>query len=205
MRYWILAALLLSPSLWADTLAHYQDRRNAYVGGNISALNLDYRNGDLSPSGVGVRLGGMIDRHWGMEVRATVAPLKDTRRGSNGFKADYTVDHVGALLATGRYPFSLPFELPLLGALENRLVENYFVQGFAGVADAKVKTDRRFSCSSGACRQDTERNDETSLAWGVAVGVRSRHNLGLTLQYMHYISADPIDVTSIEGGLEWYF
>lgn len=197
MRYWMLFGLLFSPALWADQIAHYQDQRSAYVAGNLMHLNLDYDSREVTPTGVGIRLGGMINPYWGVELRAATGPSPDTYRSqSSGNKVDYTVDHVGALLATGRFPFKSPVALPY--------VESLFVQGFAGIADVKVKTVTR-KCNALGCRDDTARNDDTSLAFGAGIGLRTEFNLGLTLQYMQYIDEEYLTVTGIEGGLEWYF
>ena len=197
MRYWMLFGLLFSPALWADPVAHYQDQRSAYVAGNLMHLNLDYDSREVTPSGVGLRLGGMVNPYWGVELRAATGPSPDTYRPENSrTKVDYTVDHVGALLATGRFPFKSPVALPY--------VENLFVQGFAGVADVKVKTVTR-KCNARRCRDDTARNDDTSLAFGAGIGLRTEFNLGLTLEYMQYIDEEYLTVTGIEGGLEWYF
>jgi len=168
MRYWMLFGLLFSPALWADQVAHYQDQRSAYVAGNLMHLNLDYDSREVTPSGVGLRLGGMVNPYWGVELRA----------------------------ATGRFPFKSPVALPY--------VENLFVQGFAGIADVKVKTVTR-KCNARGCRDDTARNDDTSLAFGAGIGLRTEFNLGLTLEYMQYIDEEYLTVTGIEGGLEWYF
>ena len=150
MRYGILfLGLLFSAASQADGVAHYQDQRFGYVAGNLMNITLDYDSRELTPTGVGVRLGGMIDPHWGVELRAAVAPSGDTWRAENSRnKVDYTVDH---------------------------------------------------------CWNDVTRNDDTSLAFGAGVGVRTSFNLGLTLQYMQYVDKDYITVTGIEGGLEWYF
>ncbi|MCG8393557.1 MAG: porin family protein [Pseudomonadales bacterium] len=197
MRYWMLFGLLVSPALWAEPVAHYQDQRFGYVAGNLMHLNLDYDSREVTPTGLGVRLGGMVDPHWGVELRVGVGPSPDTWRADTGRnKVDYTVDHVGALLATGRLPFKSPVKLPY--------VDSLFVQGYAGVADVKVKTVRR-RCAGNVCDDDTARNDDTSLAFGAGVGLRTEFNLGLTLQYMQYVDKDYITVTGIEGGLEWYF
>ena len=113
MRYWMLFGLLFSPALWADPVAHYQDQRSAYVAGNLMHLNLDYDSREVTPSGVGLRLGGMVNPYWGVELRAATGPSPDTYRPENSrTKVDYTVDHVGALLATGRFPFKSPVALP---------------------------------------------------------------------------------------------
>ncbi len=202
MRYGILFfGLLFAAASQADGVAHYQDQRFGYVAGNLMNITLDYDNRELTPTGVGVRLGGMIDPYWGVELRAAVAPSGDTWRAENSRnKVDYTVDHIGALLATGRLPFQSPVTLPVLDAY----VDEFFVQGFAGIADVKVKTNRR-RCNALRCRDDVSRNDETSLAFGAGVGVRTTFNLGLSLQYMQYVDKDYITVTGIEGGLEWYF
>ncbi len=74
----------------------------------------------------------------------------------------------------------------------------------AGVADVKVKTVVRRRCNT-VCDSDTSRNDDTSLAFGAALGLRTRYNIGLSLQYMQYVDKDYITVTGVEGGLEWYF
>ena len=199
MRYGILFfGLLFAAASQADGVAHYQDQRFGYVAGNLMNITLDYDNRELTPTGVGVRLGGMIDPYWGVELRAAVAPSGDTWRAENSRnKVDYTVDHIGALLATGKWSFASP--------VAKQQLESFFVQGFAGVADVKIKNIRR-RCNATTCRRDdTDRNDDTSLAFGAAVGVRTAYNIGLSLQYMQYVDKDYITVTGIEGGLEWYF
>lgn len=210
MRYWMLIGLLCSPALWAADeteddqrapVAHFQDSRYGYVASNLMHLNLEYDHSELTPSGVNFRLGGMIDKNWGLELRMGVGPSGDTRRSETSLnKVDYTVDHVGALLATGKWSFESPVKLAGL----DPYIEDIFVQGFAGVADVKVKTVKRV-CRETGCRSGTARNDDTSLAYGAAVGLRTAWNLGLSLQYMQYVDKDYLTVTSIEGGLEWYF
>ena len=108
MRYGILfLGLLLASASQADGVAHYQDKRFGYVAGNLMNITLDYDSRELTPTGVGVRLGGMIDPHWGVELRAAVAPSGDTWRAENSRnKVDYTVDHIGALLATEAKSFA---------------------------------------------------------------------------------------------------
>ncbi|MCG8438742.1 MAG: outer membrane beta-barrel protein [Pseudomonadales bacterium] len=197
MRYWMLLGVLFSPSLWADTIAHYQDQRYGYVAGNLMHLNLDYDSRELTPTGLGVRLGGMIDEHWGVELRVGAGPSADTYRSETSRnKVDYTVDHVGALLATGKWSFAAP--------VMKQQIDSFFVQGYAGIADVKIKTVRR-RCNAVACDDDTDRNDDTSLAFGAALGLRTAYNIGLSLQYMQYVDKDYITVTGVEGGLEWYF
>ena len=212
MRYWMLIGLLLTPALWAaDTdpaeegkakVAHFQDSRYGYAAANLMHFNLDYDGRyEQNPSGLALRLGGMIDENWGLELRMGVGPSGDTRRAENSRnKVDYTVDHVGALLATGKWSFEPPVMLPVL----KPHIDSFFVQGFAGVADVKVKTVAR-RCNLQGCLSDTERNDDTSLAFGAGLGVRTAYDIGLSLQYMQYVDKEYITVSAIEGGLEWYF
>ena len=199
MRLHILVGLLLlSPSLWADTFSHYQDHRSSYMAANLVHFNLDFDAGhELTPTGVAVRMGAMANRYWGVEFRAATGPSPDTWRSESGNrKADYTIDHVGALLATGKWSLDAP--------VLKQHVDSLFVQGFAGVADVKVKTVVRRRCNT-VCSSGTRRNDDTSLAFGAALGLRTRYNIGLSLQYMQYVDKDYITVTGVEGGLEWYF
>lgn len=206
MRYWMLIGLLFSPSLWAadeaDTestarVAHFQDSRYGYAAANLMHLNLDYDNYELTPTGLGLRLGGMVDENWGVELRLATGPSPDTRRSETSRnKVDYTVDHVGALLATGKWSFASP--------VAKQYVDSLFMQGFAGIADVKVKTEAR-RCNAAGCRTGTDRNDDTSLAFGAAIGLRTAWNIGLSLQYMQYVDKEYITVSGIEGGLEWYF
>ena len=199
MRYWILFGLFLCPPLWAQPIAHYHDQRNTYAGLSAMMFTVDYGQGNkVTPGGVGFRLGGMLDEHWGMEVRAAVGPIKSSRDLASGSRnyADVTLDHAAALLLTGRLPFRSPVALPM--------VKDLFVQGFAGIGNAQVKADRHW-CNSVRCHSDVDRNNDTTLAWGVGAGVRTDFNLGLTLQYMHYISQSYIDISGLEAGIEWYF
>ncbi|MDX1803078.1 MAG: outer membrane beta-barrel protein [Alcanivorax sp.] len=197
MRYWILFGLFLCSPLWAQPIAHYHDQRNVYAGLSAMMFTVDYGSGDtVNPGGLGFRLGGMLDSHWGMELRAGVAPIKSTLSLGADRSADVTLDHAAALLLTGRLPFRSPMPLPM--------IKDLFVQGFAGLADAQVKSDRHW-CSASRCRSDVERNNDTTPAWGVGAGLRTDFNVGLTLQYMHYISQSYIDISGYEAGIEWYF
>lgn len=210
MRYWMLIGLLFSPALWAadeaeetqgPRVAHFQDSRYGYAAASLMHFNLDYDEYELTPSGLGLRLGGMVDENWGVELRLATGPSPDTRRTeTRRYKVDYTVEHVGALLATGKWSFQSPVTLPGL----DPYLDSFFVQGFAGVADVKVKTETR-RCNALGCRTDTDRNDDTSLALGAAVGLRTAWNIGMALQYMQYVDKDYITVTAVEGSLEWYF
>ncbi len=206
MRYWMLFGLLLSPAVWAaepaesdpsSRVAHFQDSRYGYAAANLMQFNLDYNRYETTPSGLALRLGGMIDENWGVELRLGTGPSPDTRRAQNSRnKVDYTVDHVGALLATGKWSFDSP--------VAKQQVDSFFVQGFAGIADVKVKTEAR-RCNALGCSSDVERDDDTSLAFGAAIGLRTVWDIGLSLQYMQYVDKEYITVTGIEGGLEWYF
>lgn len=201
MRLLLLIGLLASPALWAEGVAHYQDERYGYVAANLAHFNLEYDTAtaqELTPTGFNVRLGGMVDTHFGVEMRLGTGPSPDTFRPQSGAvnKIDYSVDHVAALLLTARLPVASPLELPG--------VENFFVQGFAGVADVGVKSDR-FVCSAGDCNNTASHRDQTDLAYGLGLGVRTTQNVGLTLEYMHYSDKYNLEVTSLEGGLEWYF
>ena len=98
MRYWMLIGLLFSSSLWAqDTdqtedrkagVAHFQDSRYGYAAANLMHLNLDYDNYELTPTGLGLRLGGMVDENWGVELRLATAPSGDTRRSDTSRKVE---------------------------------------------------------------------------------------------------------------------
>ena len=94
MRYWMLIGLLFSSSLWAQDIdqsedrkagvAHFQDSRYGYAAANLMHLNLDYDNYELTPTGLGLRLGGMVDENWGVELRLATAPSGDTRQQRRG-------------------------------------------------------------------------------------------------------------------------
>lgn len=203
MRLHILVGLLLlSPSLWADTFSHYQDHRSSYMAANLVHFNLDFDAGhELTPTGVAVRMGAMANRYWGVEFRAATGPSPDTWRSESGNrKADYTIDHVGALLLTGRYPIDVR---RFIGGLD-RHVDHLFVQGFAGIADTKIKSVIE-RCDTLGCRSGTRRNDETGPAFGFGAGIRTEYNIGLSLHYMQYLDTDGVTLNSLEGGLEWYF
>ena len=206
MRYWMLFGLLISPALWAaeaaerdsaSRVAHFQDARYGYAAANLMHFNLDYDRYESTPSGLALRLGGLVDENGGGEWRLGAGPSPDTRRSETSrSKVDYSVDHVAALLATGKWSFAAP--------VAKQHLDSVFLQGFAGIADVKVKTEAH-RCNAAGCRRDVDRNDDTSLAFGAAIGVRTAWNIGLSLQYMQYVDKEYITVTGIEGGLEWYF
>ena len=199
MRYWMLLGLLFSAPLWADTVAHYQDQRYGYIAGNLGHFTVEEDKIDdtMTPTGVNLRLGGMMDPNWGGELRVGAAPSGDTfRTEGTADKVDYSLDHVGALLGTFRLPFKSPVALPM--------VDSLYAQGFAGGAAVRVKTDT-VTCQGAQCSNEVSRRDYFSFAFGAGVGIRTEFNLGLSLQYMQYTYEDPVTVKAIEGGLEWYF
>ena len=181
MRYWMLLGLLFSAPLWADTVAHYQDQRYGYIAGNLGHFTVEEDKIDdtMTPTGVNLRLGGMMDPNWGVELRVGAAPSGDT-----------------FLLGTFRLPFKPPVALPM--------VDSLYAQAFAGGAAVRVKTDT-VTCQGAQCSNEVSRRDYFSFAFGAGVGIRTEFNLGLSLQYMQYTYEDPVTVKAIEGGLEWYF
>lgn len=203
------AALLLalSPAALAD-IAVYRDAPTSYVGANIMTLNVDGDVLDQTAGGFLFRLGGMIDPHFGAEVRLGRGFWHETQRFP-GTRIQVDVDHVAGVYGTARLPFDVPLiELPL--------VDKLFVHALLGVADVQLRTETDI-CAGGCGATQVDHDSATDLSWGVGMGMElklpkielpvfnSPRRIGLSLEYMNYGGKDEIDLTGVEAGLMVFF
>lgn len=203
-----LAALLLalSPAALAE-IAVYRDAPVSYVGANIMTLNVDGDVLDQTAGGFLFRLGGMIDPHFGAEVRLARGFWHETQRFP-GTRVQVDVDHVAGLYGSARLPFDVPLiELPL--------VDKLFVHALLGVADVQLRSEIN-TCAVG-CTTQVSHDSATDLSWGVGMGMElklpkielpvlnSPRRIGLSLEYMNYGAKYDIDLTGVEAGLMVFF
>lgn len=197
----LLAALLLpqTPAWSAEPAVNiYRDAPRSYVGANLVYGTLEFDNAeeDFHPGAIMVRLGGMANDYFGMEARFGTGVGKTTFRESAGgtsTKVDFSVDYLGGVYFTARAPL---LSLPLVG--------DFYTQGYLGLGAEQIKSETRV-CNATSCRSDTERNDESDVSFGAALGVRPRADLSLGLEYMQYASKNGIEVSTLEAGIMYHF
>jgi hypothetical protein len=199
--------LVMSGGVAAD-IAVYRDAANSYVGANIALISVEANTVDQTPGGFVFRLGGMVDKHWGAEVRLGRTFWHEVEYTPGGGSRQVDIDHVIGVYGTGRLPFNVPF-------IEVPLVDKLFVQAMAGVADVQLRS-RTVSCTPD-CTRTYRRNDATDLSWGVGMGMElalpkielpvfnAPRRIGLSLEYMNYGGKYDVDFTGIEAGLMVFF
>jgi hypothetical protein len=202
------ALLLVLTSAAAADIAVYRDAPNSYVGANIMTLNVQGTDLDQTPGGFLFRLGGMVDPHFGAELRLGRGFWHETERVP-GSRLQVDVDHIIGVYGTGRLPFDVPLiELPL--------VDKLFVHALVGIADVQLRSES--DTCAGGCRATRVRHDAaTDLSWGVGLGMElalpkielpvfnSPRRIGLSLEYMNYGAKYDIDLTGVEAGIMVFF
>lgn len=199
--------LALSPAALAE-IAVYRDAPTSYVGANIMMPNVKGAGLDQVPGGFLFRLGGMVDPHFGAEVRLGRGFWHETQRAP-GTRVQIDVDHIAGVYGTARLPFDVPLvELPL--------VDKLFVHALVGVADVQLRTETD-TCAGGCGATRVDHDSATDMSWGVGMGMElklpkielpvfnSPRRIGLSLEYMNYGGKNDIDVSGIEAGLMVFF
>lgn len=225
----LVAGLLVAAASVASAdqgVAVFKEEKLSYFGltTNVFAVDTDVASADLglglnpagkisqSPGGLGVRMGGMLDRNWGVEARLAGGLWHEVDR-QTAFpvrgKLQMDVDHVAGLYATGKWRYQLPFiERP-------PLVEHFFFQARAGMAHAQVKAAGEL-CTGLVCVENSERSDSGGFSWGAGFGVRLEipnlmdrlrelRHVGLTLEYTDYGDVAGVDLSATEASLLFFF
>src|SRR5690606_30534154 len=116
---------------------------------------------DQTPGGFLFRLGGMVDRHFGAEVRLGRSLWHETQRFP-GSRVQIDVDHIAGVYGTARLPFNVPL-------IDVPLVDKLFVHVLAGVADVQLRGEYDV-CAGGCGATQLRRDAATDLSWGVGMG-----------------------------------
>lgn len=183
-----------------ERVAVYRERPSSYAGLGLFSSTVDANTTSQKPGGLHVRMGGMLDQHWGAEVRLARGVWHERDRVGNA-KIQQDIDYLAGAYLTSRWAFAVPLvELPL--------VQRMFVQGHLGVAGVRLRTEIE-RCTP-ACDTRATRNDWTDLSWGGGVGLEVKlpqipNQIGLSLEYMHYGDKYDVEVSAIEAGFQVFF
>lgn len=183
-----------------EPVAVYRERPSSYAGLGLFSSTVETPATSQKPGGLHVRMGGMLDEHWGAEVRLARGFWHETDRLGNS-KVQHDVDYLAGAYLTSRWAFAVPLvELPM--------VQRMFLQGHLGVADARIRSETE-TCTP-ACIDRVTRNDRTDLSWGVGVGLEVKlpsvpNQIGLSLEYMDYGDKYDVEVSAIEAGFQVFF
>lgn len=183
-----------------EPVAVYRERPSSYAGLGLFSSTVETPATSQKPGGLHVRMGGMLDEHWGAEVRLARGFWHETDRLGNS-KVQHDVDYLAGAYLTSRWAFAVPLvELPM--------VQRMFLQGHLGVADARIRSETE-TCTP-ACIDRVTRNDRTDLSWGVGVGLEVKlpsvpNQIGLSLEYMDYGDKYDVEISAIEAGFQVFF
>ncbi len=180
----LLFLLMLSARPALADVSVYRDQPRFWVAVSAAQTTLDFGRLDARPLTLGLRVGGMMDDMFGTELRIArgiVADRDERAVGSGRARRDDSLDHLASALVLARLP----------------LAEHVYARAFAGLSDAQIRTRLR-RCNAGACRSDTERNDDTSLSWGLGGYWQPQPALALSVEFMRYVDRDTLALDAIE-------
>ncbi len=183
-------------------VAIHRESTNSYAGLGLVSTVVESDPINQSPGGFHVRLGGMMDRHWGAEVRLAAGAWHERDRISPTRKVSVDLDYLAGLYLTSRWDFAVPF-------VEVPMVDRMFVQGHAGIASVQLNVEEEV-CAP-LCTTSNDSSERTDLSWGAGIGLETRirqiypNKIGLSLEYMNYGSKDDVDISAIEAGFQLFF
>ena len=183
-----------------ERVAIYKESPMSYAGLGLVSANIETDSLKQSPGGIHVRMGGLIDKHWGVEVRAARGFWHERDQLGNQ-KIQYDIDNLFGAYLTSRWAYNVPL-------ISIPMVDKMFVQANAGAA--QVALDTTIQTCTTSCVERTSHNDNASVSWGVGVGLEVRvpqvpNKIGLSLEYMDYGSKYDVDVNTIEAGFQVFF
>ncbi|KAF0810871.1 hypothetical protein A167_00358 [Alcanivorax sp. S71-1-4] len=180
----LLFLLALSARPVLAEVSVYRDQPRFWVAVSAAQTTLDFGRLDASPLTLGLRVGGMMDDTFGTELRLArgiVADRDERVAGTASARRDDSLDHLASVLVLARLP----------------LAEGVYARAVAGLSDAQIRTRLR-RCNGGACRSDTERNDDTSLSWGLGGYWQPQPSLALSVEFMRYLDRDTVTLDAVE-------
>ena len=176
---WLAAMALLAAAMQAqaqDKVSVFKQQPLTYLTGSVGMANLDFDTFDVDSPVLGIGMGAMVNKYVGLEVRLARSVTREENQNSR-----YALDHLASALATLRFPIW-------------RFV---YGQAYAGISDAQVM--------SISPTGDTERNNDTTLSYGLDVGVHVVPHWRVSAGYSSYIDKSYWKVTAIEGSLQYLF
>lgn len=180
----------------------HRENTNSYVGVGVFGSTIDSGPISQHPGGFHVRMGGMLDRHWGAEMRLARGVWHERGQLNPTQKVSLDVDYLAGIYVTSRWDFNVPLiKLPM--------VDKMFAQAHAGLASVKLSLESE-NCTP-ICTTTDSSSERTDISWGVGLGLETRapklypNKIGLSLEYMNYGSKDDTDISAIEAGLQLFF
>ncbi len=174
----VLAWLFSLPALAADEVSVYQQQPRSYVSGGIGQVTMTFDDYEVKLPILSVGATAMVNDYVGVGFRLARSVARDEYHHTA-----FSLDHLATAYATVKVP----------------VWKFFYAQVYAGVADAKMKT------AGPSPRRDTERNDDTSISYGLDLGIKATPRINMALGYSHYIDESYWEVSSIEGRLQYLF
>lgn len=184
-----------------DRVAFYREVPHSYAGIGLFSASVERDPLDQAPGGLHVRLGGMVDEHWGVEARLARGIWHETQRFGTSGRVQVDVSHLAGVYLTSRWAFGIPLvEIPA--------VPRMFVQAQAGLVDIGLKSELE-SCTP-LCTTVERRDNHNDFSWGLGVGLEARvpqvqYPVGLSLEYFNHGEQDQIEITTVEAGVQFFF
>jgi len=180
----------------------HRENTHSYAGLGLVSTTVESAPLNQSPGGFHVRLGGMLDRHWGAEVRLAAGAWHERDQITPTRKFTVDLDYLAGLYLTSRWDFAVPF-------VEVPMVDRMFVQGHAGIASVQLDIEEEVCAPT--CSTSSDSTERSELSWGVGLGLETRirqiypNKIGLSLEYMNYGDKDDIEISAIEAGFQLFF
>ena len=182
-----------------DRVSIYRESPKSYAGLGLFASAVDNGAGlNQSPGGLHIRMGGMIDPHWGAEVRLARGFWHESNV-IGGTKVQLDIDHIAGAYLTTRWPFAVPL-VRIPG------IERMFFEAHAGLASVQLRAIAEIPNS----HDPVSRHERTDMSWGAGLGVEVHvpkvdNKIGLSLEYMDYGSKDNLSINAVEAGFQVFF
>jgi hypothetical protein len=176
---WLAGAALLAAAMQAqaqDKVSVFQQQPLTYLSGSVGMANLDFGSFDVDSPILGIGMGAMVNKYVGVEIRLARSVTREDHQNSQ-----YALDHLASALATLRFP----------------VWRFIYGQAYAGISDAQVM--------SISPTGDTERNNDTTLSYGLDLGIHVVPHWRVSAGYSSYIDKSYWKVTAIEGSLQYLF
>lgn len=181
-------------------VSFYREVPHSYAGIGLFSASVERDPLDQAPGGLHVRLGGMVDEHWGVEARLARGVWHESQRLGAG-RVQVDVSHLAGLYLTSRWAFGIP-------VIEIPAVPRMFVQAQAGLVDIGLKSE--FESCTPLCSTTEQRDNHNDFSWGLGIGLEARvpqvqYPVGLSLEYFDHGEQNKIEITTVEAGIQFFF
>jgi opacity protein-like surface antigen len=172
----VMSLLSVGQALAEDSVSVYQQYPVAYLQGSVGETTLKFDGFNVNVPTLSYGMGGMISKHFGLEVRLGRSVMRTDYQQSR-----FAIDHMASAFGTLRFP----------------IWRFIYGQAYAGMSNARI-----LAIDPGG---DKTRDSNTSMSYGMDLGIRVIPNWRISLGYTSYIDKSDWKSTAVEGNLLYLF